>query len=170
MYLTEAVVLKKAESGEANALITFYSKEYGKIRALAQGVKKQEAKLKGHVEPLNQIIAGFVPAKNGERLTQALMENFWSGIRNDFFKFSAACYIVALFDRHCMFGEKDLALWDLLQKSFLLLEEHPFSGLELKKFLMEVDKQFLSCLGYQGEDDIKALGNLVEKPLYLNYV
>ena len=55
MYTTEGIILKKIDVGEANALFTIYTKDYGKIRAVAQGVKKEGAKLQGHLEPLAPI-------------------------------------------------------------------------------------------------------------------
>ena len=40
MIKTEAIVLKSADAGEVDRLLTIYSKELGKVRILAKGVKK----------------------------------------------------------------------------------------------------------------------------------
>jgi len=40
MVKTEAIILKTADLGEADRLLTIYSKEFGKIKVIARGVKK----------------------------------------------------------------------------------------------------------------------------------
>lgn len=166
MYSTEGVVLKKIDSGEADALITLYTKEFGKMRAIAQGIKKPGAKLKGHLEMLNCVRVGFVFGRNGERLTQAILLDYWPNMKSDFIRLSLASYVSALFDRHCMPGEKDPLLWDLLMRSFTFIEGNIFSREEGKKFLILFDRQLLAVLGYEGEGDIRILGTPLEKPVY----
>lgn len=162
MYTTQGIILKKTGFGEADALYTIYTKDYGKIRARAQGVKKEGAKLKGHLETLNLARIGFILGKNGERLTHAELQNAWLGIRGDFEKLGAAVYMTELVDRHCLTGEKDEALWRLLTDSFGELEAVP--GTDLPKFLQNFEIKLLDCLGYAGEKDIRTLGEAVLRP------
>ncbi|MFN2162508.1 MAG: DNA repair protein RecO, partial [Candidatus Promineifilaceae bacterium] len=49
-YRTEAIVLKRSDFGEADRLLTLYSKEFGKIRAIAKGARKPQSRKTGHVE------------------------------------------------------------------------------------------------------------------------
>ncbi|MEK7201381.1 MAG: DNA repair protein RecO, partial [Patescibacteria group bacterium] len=122
MFNTDAVILKKIDSGEADALFILYTKEYGKMRALAQGVKKEEAKLRGHLEPLNLTSVSFVLGKNGERLTHATLKNHWPTIRSNLGKLQTACVMADLIERNTMPGERDSALWEFLTESFGALE------------------------------------------------
>ncbi|MBI1960722.1 MAG: recombination protein O N-terminal domain-containing protein [Candidatus Liptonbacteria bacterium] len=50
-YTTEAVVLAKHESGEADTVITLYTRALGKVRAIARSSRKITSKLAGHLEP-----------------------------------------------------------------------------------------------------------------------
>ena len=50
---TEAIVLKQFDLGEADKIITFYSKDYGKIRAVARGVRKGKNTKSGLVLPFS---------------------------------------------------------------------------------------------------------------------
>ena len=49
-YRTEAIVLRRTEFGEADRIVTFYTPEYGKLKAMAKGVRKPRSKLSGLVE------------------------------------------------------------------------------------------------------------------------
>lgn len=161
MYTTDAIILKKIDVGEADTAFVFYTKEFGKMRALAQGVKKEEAKLKGHLEPLSLCTIGFVLAKNGERLTHAELQNYWGGIRLSTEKNKAALYLAALINTHCFWAEKDEKLWNLLVEEFSLLDQATEAA--LSSFLRAFEKKLLAVLGYQGETDIRTLGPMAEQ-------
>ena len=155
MYATKGVILKKIDAGEADAFLVIYTEDFGKIQALAQGVKKEGARLKGHCEPLNLSGFQFVLAKNRERLTHAEMQEYWPGIRQGPEKMGAAWQILSLFDKHCLLGQKDEGLWNLLVAALSLLEKIPAGAVDL--FLNEFEAKFLECLGYAGEKDMGVL-------------
>ena len=121
-YSTQGIVLKKIPVGEADAMIVFYTPDIGKLRALARGVKKEEAKLKGHVEMMSLSSIQFVIGKYGERLIYALAMQSWPSIRGDYEKYAAACYFFELVDLHCLTGQKDHAIWELIVANLALLE------------------------------------------------
>ncbi|MDP3710785.1 MAG: DNA repair protein RecO [bacterium] len=155
MYTTEGIVLKKTAVGEADALFTIYTKDYGKIRAMAQGVKKETAKLKGHLETLNLVQLGFVLGKNGERLTQASLLKHWPTIRVNWNKVSAINRVTDWIDRGCMVGEKDTELWSLLINNFQYIESmNNFTVLDFTRTIRAFEKEFSSILGY-GEKSLK---------------
>ena len=52
LYKTEAVVLRARDLGEADRILTLYSREYGKLDAVAKGVKKMRSKMGGSAQPL----------------------------------------------------------------------------------------------------------------------
>lgn len=123
MYSTEGIVIKKTDCGEADTLITLYTRDFGKMRALAQGIKKEEAKLKGHLELLNVCRIGFVLGKNGERLTHAEAIMSWPHIRENFEKIETALRIADIIDAHCFPAEKDDMLWKYILTYFAVLEK-----------------------------------------------
>lgn len=152
MYATEGIVLKKIDVGEADAFFIVYTKDFGKIRALARGVKKENAKLKGHLEPLCHTAIQFVLGKNGERLTHASVVSGWERICSNFEKLKTASAIVHLVEEHCMPGERDDVLWETLLGHFSLLEntDLPVAGAE--EFLKKFESAFFENLGYGGEN------------------
>lgn len=152
MYSTEGVVLKKSDAGETDVLFTLYTKEYGKIRVRAQGVKKESAKLKGHLETLSLSSVSFVLGKNGERLTHASLINYWPATRSDLGKLKLAYEIVETIDRSCFPGQKDEAVWGEILRGFSFLEDSVTGG--EAEFLPSFKKHLSISLGYGGESDI----------------
>ena len=49
------IILKKYPFGEADELLTIYTREAGKVRAKAVGVRRIKSKLAGHLQSLNEI-------------------------------------------------------------------------------------------------------------------
>jgi len=49
-YSTKAVILGREPKGEFDEVLTLYSKDFGKISALAKGVRKITSKLYGHLQ------------------------------------------------------------------------------------------------------------------------
>lgn len=157
MYLTEGIVLSRNIFGEADELFSIYTRDFGKVRARAQGVKKNEAKLKGHMELLNLSTVGFVTARHGERLVHASLQEFWSGIRADFETIQAAYYIVALIDAHCLENEPDVLVWDLLLENFKYLEVNRIGRIKLLPFIRNFERKFGVALGYEEEDGVRVV-------------
>lgn len=123
MRTTEGIILKKDDAGEYDALFTLYTRDFGKIRALARGIKKEGAKLKGHLEPLNLSRVGLVSGKSGERLIQAETLNSWPLLRRDYERLAAAYHAAALVDSQCFPGDRDEGLWLMLVKSLQKIEK-----------------------------------------------
>lgn len=140
MYTTDAIVLKRTDAGEADSFVTLYTKEFGKIRALAQGVKKEGAKLKGHCEPLQLSSMSFVIGKGGMRLTHALLIYDWQEFRSSLEKAQCAFFVAQQFDSRCEEGERDRELWD-----FLLAQ---LQGLAAGDATMPREKIHAACEGF----------------------
>ena len=66
-YRTEAIVLRRSDFAEADRLLTLFSREYGKIRAIAKGARKPQSRKTGHVE-LFMRTRFLIPARSQSRL------------------------------------------------------------------------------------------------------
>jgi len=157
MYSTEGIILKKTDIGEADALFTIYTKDFGKIRAVAQGVKKENAKLKGHLEPFSLSMVNFVLGKNTPRLTHATLVRFWNFVREDERKLKAAHLIAQAFDLYCLEGERDFQLWELLVRSFSELDNERGASNEIEALLDSFEKNFVEILGYGSGGTLEVL-------------
>lgn len=133
MYRTEAIILKKSDSGEADRIFTCYTKEFGKIKVLAKGARKAAGKLKYHLEPLTHSEISFVFGKNfsaeggsasGRKiLTGARSLNVFSSVKSDLNKLNLAFYFMGLLDDLAAGEEKDGKIWEHFAFSLESLEQ-----------------------------------------------
>ena len=65
----EAIVLRQYPLADSDRIVVFITREYGKVRGVAQGVKKPNSRIAGSLEPLNHIRLEFF-AKEGRELRQ----------------------------------------------------------------------------------------------------
>jgi recombinational DNA repair protein (RecF pathway) len=71
IHHTEAIVVRSEPSGEANKRVWLFTKEFGLIIAMMQGVRKPTAKLQGHVTDYSIINADLIRGKSTWRLVSA---------------------------------------------------------------------------------------------------
>ena len=157
MYSTTTIIMKKITVGEGDEMVICYTKDFGKIPARVQGVKKEEAKLRGHVEPLSKSAIQFVLGKNGERLVYAELLDAHTGFRGELDCLFAAHYAAALVDSSCLAGEPDANIFYLLEKSLADLAEHKPHGAALEQWASDFERRLLAHLGYAGSADFSVL-------------
>lgn len=95
---TDALVLRTADYGENDKMLTLFSLQYGKISAAAKGVRKPGAKLRFAAQPF--CFAEYVLAEKGERHTvvsASLTDGFYA-LREDIGKFYAAACVTGISD------------------------------------------------------------------------
>ena len=51
LYRTSGIVLKRVDLGEADRVLTLYTRDQGKLRAIAKGVRRTTSRSAGHLEP-----------------------------------------------------------------------------------------------------------------------
>lgn len=94
----DALVLRTANYGESDKMITLFSLQKGKISAAAKGVRKAKAKLAFAAQPF--CFAEYVLAARGERNTvvsASLTDGFYP-LREDISKFYAGACVTGLCD------------------------------------------------------------------------
>ncbi|MGH2748909.1 MAG: DNA repair protein RecO [Actinomycetota bacterium] len=55
LYRDEGIVLKTIKLGEADRIVTFFTRYNGKLRAVAKGVRKTKSRFGGRVEPFTRV-------------------------------------------------------------------------------------------------------------------
>lgn len=148
MYATEGIVLKKLDIGEADALYALYTRDFGKVIARAQGIRKNGAKLRGHLESLSLSAVRLINGRNGEKLIGASLVHFYGRMRSRDATLRLASYVAARLNEHCFVGERDDALWNLASAAFRALDAPAFPEDGEARFRKEFDKNLSLCLGH----------------------
>lgn len=150
----QALVLRKKLYGENNLLVTLYSKDLGKIEAVAKGGKKMTNNFAGHLEPLN--ICNIQLHKSAYRftVTQTQVEEHFKTIKNDFKKSLLAQVVLEIFYKSTPKEESNENLFSLVietlqsiskeQQEFLIFEHFKIKLLEELGILPNFD-QCLNC-------------------------
>lgn len=98
-FRVEAVVLRHSDWGEADRLLTLYTREHGKIRAIAKGARKIRSRKAGHLEPFTRVTLQLARGKDLFIVTQADTLEAYLSIGADLTKTGYASYMVELLDR-----------------------------------------------------------------------
>lgn len=99
VYRTDAVVLRRHDIGEADRVLTVYTPELGKLRAVAKGARRPKSRLGGHVELFTHVNLLLAQGRTLDIVTQAEMHRPFARLRDDLWKSVHACYVVELVDR-----------------------------------------------------------------------
>ena len=109
-----ALVLRKYDTGETDRVYSLLTKEGGKVRAVARGVRKPEAKLAGQLETLSLASVSVMRSRGRGNISGAIAEEFFPNIRSDEAALRAALEAVSVVDRRMEEGETDAEIFALL--------------------------------------------------------
>lgn len=114
VYQTEAVVIKRINLGEADRILTLYTPELGKLKAIAKGSRRPKSKLGGHVELLTHSLLLIAKGRNLDIITQAqTIDNFLT-LKEDLELLSCGFYIAELIDVFTGEDIEDHSIFNLL--------------------------------------------------------
>lgn len=111
---TECVVLRHSDWGEADRLLVLYSREAGKLRAVAKGVRKLKSRKAGHLEPFTRVKLLLARGREFWIVTQAETVDAYLPVREDLVRTAYAGYVIELLDRSTYEEGENQALYHLL--------------------------------------------------------
>ncbi|MBI4398240.1 MAG: DNA repair protein RecO, partial [Candidatus Omnitrophica bacterium] len=97
---SEAIVLKKMDFRDSSLIVTLLARDFGKIKAVVKGVRKEGSGELVHFEVLNHLqIVIYEKAKSELHLmSESSVENPMLSLRNDFEAFLFGCYLADVID------------------------------------------------------------------------
>ena len=98
LYRTPAVILKRTDLGEADRIVTFFSRDVGKIRAVAKGVRRTTSRSAGHLEPFTLSDVMFAVGRELDVISQADTLEAFREIREDLELTTHAYYLAEVVD------------------------------------------------------------------------
>ena len=99
-YRDEAVVLRTHKLGEADRIVTMLSRQHGKIRAVAKGVRRTGSKFGARLEPFMVADVQCYIGRSLDIVTQAeSLGSYGSDIAGDYSSYTAASVMVETADK-----------------------------------------------------------------------
>ncbi|PWH18621.1 MAG: DNA repair protein RecO [Anaerolineae bacterium] len=137
-FRVEAVVLRHQDWGEADRLITLFSRERGKLRAVAKGVRKIRSRKAGHLEPFNRANLLLAQARDLPLITQAETISASLPFQEDLVRIGQGAYVLELVDRFTVEEEANAALYTLLVETLERLSQSDAPWFEVRFFEMKL--------------------------------
>jgi DNA repair protein RecO (recombination protein O) len=145
VYQTEAIVIKRTKLGEADRILTLYTPDLGKIKAVAKGTRRPKSKLGGHVELLTHSLLMLARGRNLDIITQAQTIDNFLPLRDDLGRISYGLYISELVDCFAAEHIENRRLFDLLLDTMHQLSQAEDGEPVLRYFELHL----LEHLGYR---------------------
>jgi DNA repair protein RecO (recombination protein O) len=122
---TPAIVLRSRAHGESDKIVTFLTRDWGKVAGIAKGAKRSRRRFVNVLEPFTQVQLRFRPGRTEELafiFGCDLVRPFRSPSR-DLQRFALASYATELIDVMISGREAGPEAYELLQHSLITLEE-----------------------------------------------
>jgi DNA repair protein RecO (recombination protein O) len=100
--------------GEADRLMTVFSKDRGKLRVIAKGVRRPRSRKAGHLEPFTRVQLMLARGRELDIITQADAVDLYPQICGDLMRLGQAAYVVELLDACTIDRDDNSALYRLL--------------------------------------------------------
>ncbi|MEQ2129438.1 DNA repair protein RecO [Caldanaerobacter subterraneus] len=142
---TEAIVLKSNLISEKDKIATLFTRDYGKLQAVAKGARRSKSRFVNAVRPF--IVANYVifEGQNYYYIDQwELVKNF-ENIEKDLKKFALASYISETISRVLEEKQKNTKLYFFTKHSLEAVES---LNVETSIFLFSYTLKLISLLGY----------------------
>ena len=146
LYRVQAIVLKRTDVGEADRLLTLFTRDLGKIRVVAKGARKPTSRKSGHVELFTHCALMIAKGKLLDVVTQADTVDAFIPLRNDLDRLGYAYYLAELVDRFLEEGVENHSLFDLLNEALSRLGQTEIDPGLLARFF---ELHLLQDVGYR---------------------
>lgn len=117
-YRTIGLILRKTDRGEADQVLTVYTKDFGKLDISAKAIRKITSKLRSGADLFYFSEIEFIQGKKQKTLTDAIAIEKFDNTRKDLDKLKIASQIAGTFDSLVHGQEKDEELFNLLSETF----------------------------------------------------
>ena len=154
---TEAVVLRHTDWGEADRILVLFTKEGGKQRAIAKGVRRLHSRKSGHLEPFTRVALVLAKGRDLWIVTQAEALDLFPQLGSDLIRTAHAAFVIELLDRFTFEEGENQALYKLIVETLsrLATEEilfHPLLYYEMRLLdLLGFRPQLFNCVQCQSE-------------------
>src|SRR5260370_15324919 len=134
VYKARAIVLKRISVGETDRILTLFTREHGKLSAIAKGARRELSRLAAATEPFTYSRVLLAVGQNLDVLTQGEVQEAFHVVRNDLTKISYASYFAELVNATIEERQPNPELFDLLLWCLTLLEQAALPDLVARMF------------------------------------
>lgn len=165
--IVEALILKRNNVGEADRVVTLITAEFGKISAVAKGVRKITSSQRAYLEPGNMVKILLVQTNSLPLITQTKLLSDCSTIRHDLTKLRQLSAVLETVDSLLVAESLEEEIFELIRQIRHSVLQTGSAG-KLRQQLLYL----LQMLGFTESDEQKIgasvtdlIEQITEKPL-----
>jgi DNA repair protein RecO (recombination protein O) len=151
VYKAEAIVLRQQTLGEADRIVTLFTREFGKLRAVAKGVRRPTSRLCARIEPFTHGRFLLARGRTLDVIAQAEIVSAFAGLRTDLIRSAHAAYVAELIDRGLPDRDRHEEVFVLTRDALGALERAGEDGAEMA--VLRFALRLTGFLGYQPETE-----------------
>jgi len=133
-YRCEAVILGYTPLGEADLLVTMFTRDQGKVRAVGKGARRSTSKSVGHLEPLTVVKMSMAHGRSMDIISQAEVLNSFSTLKEDLTGITKGQYLAEMVDGFGTEASPNPSLYQLMIDTLRVVEADPESEMALRYF------------------------------------
>lgn len=145
-FRADAIVLRHANWGEADRILTLFTREKGKLRVVVKGARRIKSRKAGHVEPFTHVSLLLARGRDLPVVTQVETINAHLPLRESLEHTGYAAYVVELVDRFTYEEESEnLPVFRLLAETLSRLDAQQDAWVVIRNYEMRL----LDYLGFR---------------------
>ena len=149
VYKADAVVLRHQPVGEADRILTLFTREYGKLRVSARGVRKTTSRLSGRVQPYTHGRFLLARGRTLDVVAQAESVRAFPGLQQDLLRSAYAAYVAELVDRFLPERDRHPEVFDAVLDALAVIAEATEDEAEV--YALWFSLHLADSLGYRPE-------------------
>jgi len=162
MFLqSQAIVLKTVDFSESSLVVTLFSRNFGKIRALAKGGRRLKGPFETALDLMSHILVTFIPKRSDtlDLLTESKLLRRFRPTQENFGGLYAGYYLIELLHETTIEQEPMPELFDAAVETLSLL----MTGQSVMPVVMRFEWQLLELTGhFPSLDDCVVCGNEID--------
>lgn len=152
-----AVVLKRFNFGEADRILTFFTRNHGKVTVIAKGIRRPISKKAGHLELFNYVNVFIAEGRNLGIVCEAEVIDSFENIKKNLRKVGQAFYITELVDVLLPEDQKNYKVFELLLSIFSKINSSNQKQLshesgQASNVLQNFEVELLKILGFWSDE------------------
>lgn len=160
-YSTDAIILSRKNLGEADKILTIFSKNYGKYNVIAKGIRRPASRKRGSLEIFNYVKVWLARGKNLDIVTDVEVKDDFSAWRNNLEKIASVYHLAEIIIRIVPEGQENKQVFEIFYKFLKVLENTEQKDLQF--VVQKFKKDILAALGFVRKDQTVArLDRIIE--------
>ena len=156
IYHTHGFVLSSRNRGEANKMLTIYTREMGLVRAVVQGVRLHKSKLRFAIQDFSYANIDLVRGRDVWRVTSATNITSFPYTRASRESLLLTARVSKLIERLCDGEEANEKIFDDFIQALYILDDTAVSPDTRQALELHLVLRIMNTLGYIGDSDMLA--------------